>query len=517
MAREKFQDGVWNLRDSFQYGVQKTHSLEILKNSTNVKFQLNQVNLKEHDSNLISMNVPGMANSVDEHLPERPFVALIIEGKVSTNQVSVVTGKGVKKIMSVRAGKGTLCRCDKDKKIKGDMAPSQFSQQLISIESMGVYRGTHLTRIMIYPFMVSANETIVYPDMEVTIDGGILYSDGDVLDVKNKLLMVGPAMMESALIDLKQLRQTQGHQVEYLAVDTNLSHDSIREWLKNEIAARKNELAAVLFVGHELLLPTFYRATKFSQQTPTDLPYVTFDGDSDWMPDVLSGRLPVMSGEELSIVVSKIIAYETKIDGNRQRKVMGIASNEGYNPTDAEYLLSMLRPLVSASNVDKYIFNQNDSNATADNITRRWSNGLDWVNYIGHGSGQSWPSIYGSEFNTGHIAKIAVSDRNPIVIDVACQNGRFNHQQRFGESLILKHIAGAAAYYGGSVDISWDPPAIMAIGINESVRPGEESILGTHLLKGQMHLIQNHSSVDDLRDNMTWYHLLGDPLTRVQF
>jgi hypothetical protein len=81
----------------------------------------------------------------------------------------------------------------------------------------------------------------------------------------------------------------------------------------------------------------------------------------------------------------------------------------------------------------------------------------------------------------------------------------------------LKHIAGAAAYYGGSVDISWDPPAIMAIGINESVRPGEESILGTHLLKGQMHLIQNHSSVDDLRDNMTWYHLLGDPLTRVQF
>jgi hypothetical protein len=57
----------------------------------------------------------------------------------------------------------------------------------------------------------------------------------------------------------------------------------------------------------------------------------------------------------------------------------------------------------------------------------------------------------------------------------------------------------------------------MAIGINESVRPGEESILGTHLLKGQMHLIQNHSSVDDLRDNMTWYHLLGDPLTRVQF
>ena len=46
---------------------------------------------------------------------------------------------------------------------------------------------------------------------------------------------------------------------------------------------------------------------------------------------------------------------------------------------------------------------------------------------------------------------------------------------------------GATAYYGGSVDISWHPPAIMAVGINRALAKKEAKTLGEILLLGQLY------------------------------
>ena len=103
----------------------------------------------------------------------------------------------------------------------------------------------------------------------------------------------------------------------------------------------------------------------------------------------------------------------------------------------------------------------------------------------------------------------------PVIIDVACQNGRFDNSGRLGEMMMYSSIAGvgvgSVAYFGGSVDISWDPPAIMAVGINKSVASKKYTYLGEALLEGHLYLIKNHSNKEDIKDNLEWYHLQGDP------
>ena len=72
---------------------------------------------------------------------------------------------------------------------------------------------------------------------------------------------------------------------------------------------------------------------------------------------------------------------------------------------------------------------------------------------------------FGKEVFVSELEDWKPGKTNPIVIDVACQNGKFNGRGYIGETMISGHQKydyknGAAAYIGGSVDISWDPPAI---------------------------------------------------------
>jgi len=78
------------------------------------------------------------------------------------------------------------------------------------------------------------------------------------------------------------------------------------------------------------------------------------------------------------------------------------------------------------------------------------------------------------------------------------------------------HKGGAVAYYGGSVDISWDPPAIMAIGINKAVSENNQRRLADVIFEGQSYLLENMDDIDSALENLVWYHLQGDPLLNLQ-
>ena len=110
--------------------------------------------------------------------------------------------------------------------------------------------------------------------------------------------------------------------------------------------------------------------------------------------------------------------------------------------------------------------NQDDSDSNSSTFLEHLNSGVDFFNYIGHGSGFSWPS-FAKEVAVSELERWEPSSINPIVIDVACQNGKFNGRGYIGEKMISGHQRfdfknGAVAYIGGSVDISWDPPAIFA-------------------------------------------------------
>ena len=72
-------------------------------------------------------------------------------------------------------------------------------------------------------------------------------------------------------------------------------------------------------------------------------------------------------------------------------------------------------------------------------------------------------------------------------------------------------MAGARAYYGGNVDISWHPPAVMAVGIGKARAQADYKYLGQVLLAGQLYLLETYEDLPAAIENLTWYHLQGDP------
>ena len=116
-------------------------------------------------------------------------------------------------------------------------------------------------------------------------------------------------------------------------------------------------------------------------------------------------------------------------------------------------------------------------------------------------------------YTTTHIAQVSnKSVVKPIVIDVACQNGRLISANLGSNFMKVGPDAnGAVAYYGGSVNISWHPPAIMAQGIAFEQLSKNYPYLGQALLAGQLYLAGKWANKAEVVDNMEWYHLQGDP------
>ena len=76
---------------------------------------------------------------------------------------------------------------------------------------------------------------------------------------------------------------------------------------------------------------------------------------------------------------------------------------------------------------------------------------------------------------------------------------------------------GAVAYYGGSVNVSWNPPAIMAQGIAFEHLTKKYNFLGQALLAGQLYLAGKWTKQEEVVDNFEWYHLQGDPGLNISF
>jgi hypothetical protein len=343
---------------------------------------------------------------------------------------------------------------------------------------------------------------------------------------KNKeLLIIGPGEWEKSesVVNFQNHKRKFGIKSYYLNRDEwGKTAEEIKTHLEEFLMNHKNQFGYVLFLGHEESFPTFYLPTTNSSETPSDLPYFTEIDHGDFIPEIYTGRIIADSEEDLKNNFAKIIQREnTPMEKNQS---IGIASSEGSNPSDVEYLQSMENPLKLKWQMDFKHFLQMNPDAIPQNINMALGEGASIVHYLGHGSGYSWESLYQSSYNASDV-KNSTQHQNskgviyPVVIDVSCQNGRFLHDGHLGERFMNESTnegpLGASAYYGGSVDISWDPPALMAQSMSERAIEQNTSPhplrLGEVLWRGQMDLYNKIDDLTSIQDNMVWYHLLGDP------
>lgn len=395
-------------------------------------------------------------------------------------------------------------------------------QQLVEWESLGDFRGTEILRITIKPLQAGRDGLRVVSDFTVELEGveGLFEWEKvwSKTQQKNLALIAPEALMKEMgeFISAKEAVGFRVHQVIY-------SGESAVE-LTNTLTQlhQKNALDYAIIVGSEEQVATHYVRTSADWNTPSDRPYFSFGGPRDRVPDVIYSRLVADNAQELATQLEKIREYESRsyVDDRGINTSMVVASNEGANPTDFEYAQAMLSPLQNELGwTPSYLF-QGTPEATAINIIQRLNFGVEWFDYIGHGEGDRWPSVTGEALTTEHFKEIQSQGVKPIVIDVACQNGRMTRDQRIGVELMTlkkgRSPAGAVAYFGGSVDITWHPPAAMAVHISELRASRRYEGLGELLFASQMKLLETFDDIVAASENLDWYHLQGDPTMVLQ-
>jgi hypothetical protein len=182
---------------------------------------------------------------------------------------------------------------------------------------------------------------------------------------------------------------------------------------------------------------------------------------TDVLSDVFIGRLPVNSAEECSLVVSKILDYETTPDTSSLdwfeyastvgvlqsgrifqrtcRKVKEIMENGGYAQVDT---------LFEGSSPPGF--------ATPADICDSLNDGRTFLLYRGHGAQDGWWTDQDHNIlNTGHVDTLTNVRHTPIVVAPTCLANAFfdEAQECMGEAFLLQE--GGAVGYFGATDVSY--------------------------------------------------------------
>jgi hypothetical protein len=290
--------------------------------------------------------------------------------------------------------------------------------------------------------------------------------------------------------------------------------NTLQDYIKTAYEQATVKPTYLLFVGNKETLPAFKESTA-SGSAASDYRMALLAGD-DAIPDVFYGRFLADTEAELATQIQRTIEYE-KAPGSQPwyRQGMTIASDEGSGPSDQEYAEQIQEALKAGSYQSVDGFYQGEMTATSKNILGALKEGRSWIAYFGHGSGTSWGSV-NDKFSVSTVAEVDNTGKLPVLIDVACQNASWmNISKCFGKAWMTETgetgPQGTVAYYGGSVNISWHPPAIMSVGIAKRRFENSVRTIGSSVLAGQLYLLEQMGESSQVTDNMKWYNLFGDP------
>lgn len=487
---------------------------------------------KTKNAEFYEYSLPQESMTQDEKMAQIPFDTVLVN--LAPGDFEVQSELGEETFVPYKASFSPKmpCRCSDDPidfNFDGNIYEKD-ERKNFQVEYLGDFKGTPLTRLIFYPAKIDSNKNgmIVnslsrYKIKSSNKNFSIFKNINQLLGKSpktNRFLFLTPRKFLKTLDTLVSWKRSLGFKPSvFVLEDIGNEFTKIQTFFKDEY--KKSPYDYAILVGHEEVLATDFVDTSNDSQTPSDLKYFTMGGDDDYIPDVYYGRMAVDNELELRREIKKIMDFEQFNWSTTTTPLthIGIASNEGSDPTDVEYIRSMISPMEKKLGLKRIEFLQENTNSNVENINKALNKGAVWMNYIGHGSGTSWPSINKGDYRSEDIKSLLPGKILPIIIDVACQNGRFSYEGRLGERFMNEESSlgpiGAVAYFGGSVDISWHPPAKMAVYINEIVASKTVHILGEALLAGQLELYEKHSNKNEVKDNFIWYHLQGDPSLRL--
>jgi hypothetical protein len=231
------------------------------------------------------------------------------------------------------------------------------------------------------------------------------------------------------------------------------------------------------------------------------------DVSGDGVPDVMIGRIPVLSDEELLSYIGKLQAFE----GAGLGRALFLADNPdvaGNFVNDSEQLVALLPEEVEAREV---YLSELTLSAARQAIAAELTAGVTYWNYIGHGGLDRFASE--GLVLTSDVARFS-NTVTPFVASLTCSTGRFEIPgfPSLGEALVMKENGGAVAAWAPS-GLSYDHQALI---LNEALVEALYDPNTRYLGEAIQSALRRFSDEGQLRFMLSIYNLLGDPATRIR-
>jgi hypothetical protein len=369
-------------------------------------------------------------------------------------------------------------------------------------------------------------------------------------------LYIAPAEFHAALGPLVARRQSQGYSVRVIDVQAiydawsfgQVDPEAIRSFLRYAAASWHTAPRAVTLVGDGTSDPLNYTGRNNTNFIPPYLAMVdgqigetacepcyarldTPDPTADLLADLLIGRLPVKSVDELKALVAKLVTYETSpLDLGWRSRALFVADNAdpaGDFPALADTIIQD-QPHDIAS--DRMYYDPQSSGASwrEPDAVRAYkrtiaalNQGAGLVNYIGHGSQFQWATTDPQASPPYLLGLYDVDDltngpRQPILLEMTCLTGAFQTPAFSGttidERFLLRPDGGAIAVWaptGQGVAHGHDQ---LQRGFYETLwsAPPLRATVGQLTAGGYLELYTSPGSC--CTDALATYALLGDPL-----
>jgi hypothetical protein len=338
-------------------------------------------------------------------------------------------------------------------------------------------------------------------------------------------VVVAPESLEAAATELAQYRKSQGLKARVVRLET--IHDELGFGIpspQNVTAflklARANWSPAPRFVVllgkgtydfkdalgvGDNLMPPLMAATPNGLYA-SDNRLADLEGD-DGVPDVMIGRIPVLSDEELRTYLRKLQAFESAGLG----EALFLADNPdaaGNFVGDSEYLVGLLPGDVDFHRV---YLSQLTLALARQELMARLQAGVGYWNYIGHGGLDRFASE--GLFLTTDVPLLA-NPVTPVVASLTCSVGRFEIPgwASLGEALVMKEDGGAVAAWTPS-GLSYNSQALI---LNKALVSSLYDENTEYLGEAIQSALETFSEEGQLPFMLSIYNLLGDPATRLR-
>ena len=368
-------------------------------------------------------------------------------------------------------------------------------QKLVSVDILGIMRGIRIGRLNIAPIQYNPvkNKIKVFNNIEVEIqfigtdivktellkkstyspyferiyhqivnykalDTFTSAGKDTLTKYPVKYVIISDPMFEDALQPFIQWKQKKGFYViegytdDPAVGNTTTSISAYLENLYNQGTPDDPAPSFVLFVGDVDQIPAFTSGGHI-----TDLYYCEYTGD--YFPEVYYGRFSANNLAELQPQIDKTLEYEKHEmpDPSFLNEVVMIGGIEDY-PYGPIYANGPINYGTT------YYFNEEhgiishtylcpESYSNADEIIQDVSDGVAFVNYVGHGSSMGWCS---PSFTTSDIDDLENQSKYPLMVGNSCTTNKFSVYACFGEALLRAENKGALGYIGASTVSYWD-------------------------------------------------------------